>query len=84
MLEMSRTLAFERFSLLSLFYFILFYFITTPVAHGSSQARGQMGAAAEGLSGATARETLDLSHICDLRHSLQHCQILNPLSKARD
>ena len=33
---------------------------------------------------ATATATLDLSHICDLCHSLQQHQILNPLSKARD
>ena len=33
---------------------------------------------------ATATGTLDLSHICDLPHSLQQCWILNPLSKARD
>ena len=26
----------------------------------------------------------DLSHICSLHHSSQQCQILNPLSKARD
>ena len=28
--------------------------------------------------------TPDPSHICDLHHSLWQCQILNPLSKARD
>ena len=33
---------------------------------------------------ATASVTLDLSCIGDLHHSLQQCQILNPLSKARD
>ena len=26
----------------------------------------------------------DPNHICDLHHSSQQCQILNPLSKARD
>ena len=26
----------------------------------------------------------DPSHVCGLRHSLRQCQILNPLSKARD
>ena len=26
----------------------------------------------------------DLSHICDLHHSLWQCQILNSLSEARD
>jgi len=33
---------------------------------------------------ATAIATLDPNHICDLRHSLWHCQIFNPLSKTRD
>ena len=28
--------------------------------------------------------TQDPSHICDLPHSSQQCQILNPMSKARD
>ena len=31
---------------------------------------------------ATARR--DLSHVCDLHHSSQQCQILNSLSEARD
>ena len=33
---------------------------------------------------ATATATLDLSLICDLCHSLQQHQIINPLSEARD
>ena len=33
---------------------------------------------------ATATATPDPSGICDLHHSLQQCQILNPLSEARD
>ena len=33
---------------------------------------------------ATATAMLDLSHICNLHHSLQQCWILNPLRKARD
>ena len=33
---------------------------------------------------ACATATPDLSHICDLPHSLQQCQILNPLNKIRD
>ena len=32
----------------------------------------------------TATATQDQSHVCDLHHSLQQCQILNPLSEARD
>ena len=31
-----------------------------------------------------ATATRDLSHVCDLHHRSQQCQILNPLSKARD
>ena len=45
------------------------FFMATPAAHGSSQARGLTGAAAAGLPNA-AGATQDLS--------------LNPLSKARD
>ena len=36
------------------------------------------------LAYATATATQDLSHICDLYHSSQQCQILNLLSDARD
>ena len=36
------------------------------------------------LAYATATATLDSSLICDLYHSSQKCQIVNPLSKARD
>ena len=32
----------------------------------------------------TVTVTLDPSHICHLHHSLWQCQILNPLSEARD
>ena len=51
------------------------------MAYGSSQARSQVRAV---QAYATATEMPDLSHICDLCHSLHHCQILNLLSKARD
>ena len=36
------------------------------------------------LACTTATATLDTSCVCDLHHSSQQCQILNPLSKARD
>ena len=36
------------------------------------------------LAYATATETQDLSHTCDLHHSSWQCQIANPLSEARD
>ena len=32
----------------------------------------------------TATATGDPSHVCDLHHSSQQCQILNPLGEARD
>ena len=46
-----------------------------------SQPRDQIRAAA--ATCATATATLDLSPICNLRHSPQQREILNPLSKAR-
>ena len=49
------------------------------MAHGGSQARGQIGDVAT-----TATATPDLSCVCDLHHNSQQRQILNPLSKARD
>ena len=36
------------------------------------------------LAYTTAIAMPDPSHICDLRHSSWQCQILNPLSEARD
>ena len=36
------------------------------------------------LAYTTATATWDLSSVCDLHHSSWQCQILNPLSKARD
>ena len=36
------------------------------------------------LAYTTATATLDLSRICNLYHSSQQCQILNPLIEARD
>ena len=56
--------------------------MAAPAAYGSSQAGDQIRAAAEICTTATA--AWDPSHILDLRCSLWQCQILNPLSKARD
>ena len=53
-----------------------FFFIAIPVAYGSSQAKGQVQAAAGAYTIATT--TQDLSCICNL------FWILNPLSKARN
>ena len=62
-------------------FFLPFLFRAAP-AYGSSQARGQIGAAAEAHTTATAMQ--DLSRVGDLHHSSWQCQILNPLNEARD
>ena len=61
-------------SLFNQILFIYFLFMAVPMAYGSSQAGGQIGAVAEGYTTATA--TLDRSCICNLHHSLQQHQIL--------
>ena len=62
--------------------FVAFYSLTHPMAYGSSQARGQIGAVPAGLHTATA--TQDPSLICKLHYSSLPCLILSPLSEARD
>jgi len=69
-----------RFGYIYSFLFSFFLFRTAPVAYGSFQTRDWIKAAAE----ATAIATPNPSCICDLCCSLQQCQVLNPLSKARD
>ena len=59
-----------------------FFFKATPAACESSKARGRIGAVVAGLHHSTA--TRDPSCICNLHHSSWQCQILNPMSKARD
>jgi len=54
--------------------------MASPVVEGSSWARGWIRAAAY----TTATATPDPSLVYDLYHSLQQCQILNPLSEAGD
>ena len=61
------------------FFFFFWLFRATPMAYGSSQAKGQTGAAYT-----TATETPNLSCVCDLPHSSWHHRILHPLSEARD
>ena len=54
-------------------------------AYGSSQAKGWIiGAADAGPCHRHSKTMLDLSHICDLHHSLGQHWILNPLREARD
>ena len=64
--------------------FLSFHFLfrTTTAAHGSSQARGWIRAAAEVYATTTA--TSDPSHICYLYSILWQHWIFNPLSKTRD
>ena len=61
-----------------------YVFLGLHLRHGGSQVRGLIGAAAVATATATATATQDLSLIYDLYHSLWQCQILNPLTKARD
>ena len=56
-------------------------FRATPKAYGGSQARGPTGAAAAGLHHSHSSTTCCT---CDLHHSSRQCQVLNPLSEARD
>ena len=56
--------------------------MATPATYASSQARGQIGAAAEVYTTVTAPRSP--SPICDLHHSSWQRQIFNPLSEARD
>ena len=62
--------------------YIFIFFRASPVACGSSQARGQIGAAAAGLCHSHSSTTL--SHICDLHCSSQQRWVLNPLTWVRD
>jgi len=70
----------KSFFFLSFFFFFVF-FRAAPMAYGSCQARGQIRAAAASLYRSA---TWDLNCVCDLHHNSQQCQILNPLSEARD
>ena len=71
----------EYFTLCKFCLFV-FLFRAVPAAYGSYWSRGQIRAAAEAYTTATA--VLDPSCICDPCHSSQQCQILNSLNEARD
>ena len=62
------------------FIFYFFLFMAAPATYRSSWVRGQIRAAAS----AYITATWDLSWVCDLLHSSEQRQILNPPSKARD
>ena len=61
------------------FFFFPSLFRASSAAYGSSQARGQIGAAASTIC---HNQMQDPSHICNLCHSSWQCWILNPLSEA--
>ena len=67
--------------LVDIFLSFFFFLMAEPKAYGISQARGWIRAAA--VTYATATATRNLRHICNLYHSLQQCQVLDPLSEAR-
>ena len=62
--------------------FFFFFLRATSMAHGHSQARGWIGAAAAAYT--TTVATMDPSHIFKLHCSSWQHGILNPLSRARD
>ena len=65
--------------------FILFYFVFLgPHQQHMEVPRLVVKSELRLLADATARAMPDLSHICNLYHSLQQHWILNPLSEAGD
>ena len=67
-------------------YFFSFFFFVFLGPHPWHMEVPRLGAESELqlLANTTATETWDLSLICNLQHSSEQCQFLNPLSKARD
>ena len=71
--------------LLSSFYLCILFFFLGPHLQHMEFPRPGVKLELQLLAYTTTTATRqDLSHICDLRHSLWQCQILNPLSKDRD
>ena len=65
------------FSFLSFFFFFFFFFCFLGLCLLHVEVLG-LGVKSE------LQLLQDLSHVCDLHYSSQQCQILNPLSKAKD
>ena len=65
-----------------LFIYLFMLFRALPMAYGSSQAGGQIRAAAASLY--HSQSNMGSSRICNLHHSTQQHQILNPLIKGRN
>ena len=69
--------------LLLLFIYLFFLlFRAVPVAYGTSQARGQIGAQPPAYTATSAMQ--DPSHVCNPYHSSWQRHILNPLNETRD
>ena len=77
----SRSYWWPVFIMLSVFFF--FFFFRAPVAYGSFQTRG-IKSETQLQAYTTVIAARDQSCICDLHHSSQQHQILNPQSDARD
>ena len=74
------------FLLLYSYVFLFFFFLlfrVTLAAYGGSQARGLIRATAVVLCQSHSNAESEL-HLCVLHLSSQQCQILNPLSEARE
>ena len=65
-------------------YFFFFFFFLGPLLWHMEVPRLGVKSELHLLACTTATATQDPSHICDLHHSSQKRQILNPLSEARD
>ena len=63
-----------------LFYFILFVFLGLHLGHMEG-VRVALDLQLLAYTTATATAMQALSHVCDLQHNSQQCQILNPLHK---
>ena len=63
-------------------FFVCVFSRAAPMAYGVPRLVVQSELLPPAYTKAIA--TQDLSHICNLHHSSQQCQILNPQSKARD
>ena len=76
--QFTSSLSYQKFSSILNIIFLR----ATPLAYGSSQARGWTGAAA--ASPYHSYSNTDPSHVCNLYHSSRQCWFLHPLSEARD
>ena len=70
----------KSFIILLIYLFCLFR--TAPMTYGGSQARGQIRAIAASLC--HTHGNADLTCVCELYHSSQQGQIINPLMEARN